>query len=335
MTLPFTVEKTMLEFFTELVEKNYPVSLSNLESIHLFESNERGVYKVERSVGPPLLLRAGRAGSMAIDGFLGIARALEVLAAVGFPAPVVQRTRANDLLAVNDDWCVLLLTFIEGELVSDGPGGDMSAMGEKLAQLHLLRPDELRELEPAIPDGRYHPKEKLEPWLVDLSAVAKLVPPELERRYGSCVEAVTRVLAWPELPVAILHSDCNPQNAIKTGDGEIVFIDWDGIGFGPAVLDLAYLLFHCHICQKSWPVIEPDEEWIGAVLRGYERHRPLSRLEVECLPDAIALAECHHPASVLPRAIQHDWTQDRGLTRFYGREQIVPRISEIALAHVG
>lgn len=323
----------MLQLFAQLVEQSYQVGLSNLESIHRFESSERGVYKVERPDGPPLLLRAGRTGPMAIQRFVGIARALEALAAVGYPAPTVQRTKANDLLAVTDDWIVLLLTFIEGELVSDGPD-DMTAMGEKLAQLHLLRPEELRELQPAIPDGRYYPKEKLESWLTNLSAVAELVPPELEHRYSSCVQAVTKVLAWPELPVAILHSDCNPQNAIKTDDGEIVLVDWDGVGFGPAVLDLAYLLFHCHICQKSWPVVEPDEEWIGAVLRGYERRRPLSLLEVECLPDAIALAECHRLARTLPNAVQRDWTQDRGLTRFFGREQTVPRISEAALAHV-
>ncbi len=334
MKLLFGMDKKMLKSLTQLVEQSYPVTLSNLESIHLFESNERGVYKVERLDGPPLLLRATRAGATAMDRFIGIARALDVLAVVGYPAPSVQCTNANDLLAANDDWIVLLLTFIEGEPISDSLA-DMTAMGEMLAQLHLLEPDELRKIQPAIPDCRYYPKEKLKPWLENLRAVAELIPPELESRYQFCVKAVTSLLAWPELPVSILHSDCNPQNAIRATNGQITFIDWDGIGFGPAVLDLAYLLFYCHICQKSWPTIEPNKVWIGAVLRGYEQHRALSSLEVEYLPDAIALVECHHLARGLPTAVQGDWTQDRGLTRFYGREQIVTQITEIALAYYG
>ncbi len=223
---------------TQLVEQNYPVRVSNLESIHRFESDERGVYKVERPDGPPLLLRAVRAGAAAMSRFVGIARALDVLAAVAYPAPTVQRTSANDPIAANDAWIVLLLMYIEGELISDSLA-DMTAMGEMLARLHLLEPDALRRIQPAIPDSRYYPKERLKPWLENLRAVAELVPPELESRYQFCLETVSSVLAWPQLPVSILHSDCNPQNAIMAANGQITFIDWDGVGFGPAVLGIA------------------------------------------------------------------------------------------------
>lgn len=319
-----------LDFLKMLIEQNYAVRLSSIESIHLFASSERGVYKLERLAGPPLLLRACRANPAALARSIGIARALEVLAAVDYPAPSVQHTTSDLLVAANDDWIVLLLTYVEGEPVSDS-SVDLRAMGELLAQLHVLPPDELRKIQPGIPDSRYFPKEKLIPRLENLRLVEEMIPPELESRYRFCVNAVEGLLAWPDLPLSILHSDCNPQNAIRDSDDHITFIDWDGIGFGPAVLDLAYLLFHCHICQKSWPKIKPDKAGIGAVLRGYAEHRSLSSLEVEHLPDAIAFVECHHLVRGLPVAVQGDWTQNRGLTRFYGREQIVSRITEIAL----
>ena len=319
------------QLLTQLISDNYSIAVSGLESIHLFESNERGVYKVERPDGPPLLLRTARAKANTVDRYIESARALDVLATVGYLAPAVQRTNENALIATNDNWVVVLLTFIEGEIISDS-AADMAALGEMLAQLHLLEPHELGKIEPAIPNSRYYPKEKLRPWLANLEAVADLIPPALASRYQFGLESVANVLAWPELPLAILHSDCNPQNAIRATNGQITFIDWDGIGFGLAFIDLAYLLLYCHICQKSWPTIEPNKVWIGAVLQGYEQHRTLSPLELEHLPDAIALVECHHLVRSLPTAVQGDWTQDRGLTRFYGREKIVAQIANIALA---
>ena len=322
----------MFEAFTQLIEQNYEVKAASLESIHRFESDVRGVYKVEQPIGPGLLLRAIRAGTLAREDLTGIAGALEALAAAGYRAPLVQRTRSNALVAEHDGWLALLLTYVEGELIS-GCVDDMTAMGEVLAQLHVLSPDELRRARPVVPDGRYHPKEKLKPWLDDLEAAAERIPAELDSRYESCIQTVTNVLAWPELPISLLHSDCNPQNAIKSQNDEVTFIDWDGVGFGPAVTDLAYLLFHCHIVQTSWPLIEPSQEWINAILRGYEQHRPLSTPEIEHLHDAIALAECRHLAQRLPKAVRADWREDRGLTRFHGRELLVDPIAEIALAY--
>ncbi len=269
-----------------------------------------------------------------MDRLFGVARALNALAQVDFPAPLVQRNRVSELLSANEDWVVLLLTFVEGGLVSDSVA-DMTSMGRLLARLHLIPSEELRAVETGIPDYRYYPQEKLNPWLTKLKEIEGLVPTELESRHESCVRTLTRLQTWPELPISLLHGDCNPQNAIRSERGQITFIDWDNVGFGPAILDLAYLLFHCHICQPSWPTIEPNEEWIGGILSGYEQYRSLSSFELEYLPDAIALAECHHLAKRLPAAVQEDWTQDRMVTRFFGREHIVTQISEIALTHCG
>ena len=229
-----SVDQAVPEALAHLVEQSYAVGFSSLEPIHLFESSDRGVYRVDRPDGPPLLLRACRSGAAAVDRFVGMSSALDALATLDYPAPAVQLTDGDDLIAANDDWIVLLLSFVEGEVTTGGLA-DMEAMGNMLAQLHLLQPDRLREIRPEIRDCRYHPREKLKPWLERLRAVEELVPPELENRYQSCVGAAVGLLAWPELPVSLLHSDCNPQNAIRDAKGRITFIDWDGVGVGPAV----------------------------------------------------------------------------------------------------
>lgn len=316
----------------ELTVQNYPITSATLTPIHLFESVDRGVYKVEHPDGPPLLLRACRSGTWMAGRLAETAMALDVLAAMGYPAPIVQRTNDGSLLANYGEWAAQLLTFVEGELVSHSLC-DLAEMGAMLARLHCLSSEYLRKIEPSIPNCRWHPKEKLKPWLKNLNAVAELIPEELQSRYRSCMEAVATVLLWPKLPISILHTDCNPQNAIRNKKGQITFIDWDGIGFGPAILDLAYLLFYCHILQDSWPTIKPNETWIDAILGGYSRNRALSPAESECLPSAIAFVECHHFARGLPDAVRGEWTQDRGLTRFYGREKVVPQIVEIAMKH--
>lgn len=273
------------EALTQLVAQNYAVTAFHLVSIHLFEHEDRGVYKVERAGRPPLLLRACRCEPLMAKWLTETANALDALETVGYPAPVVQHTNQDELVATDGAWIALLLTFIEGDLVSDSLS-DLEAMGTMLARLHLLDSVLLRKVEPSIPFCRWYPKTKLQKWLTELESVAHLIPAELEHRYQFCVDAVGGVLSWADLPIALLHTDCNPQNAIRGAEGQIIFIDWDGIGFGPAILDLGYLLFYCHVLQESWPVIKPNAAWIEAILQGYckvERY-PSPRLNIYPTP---------------------------------------------------
>lgn len=118
--------------------------------------------------------------------------------------------------------------------------------------------------------------------------------------------------------------------SVHTDQNQIVFIDWDGAGLGPAIMDLGYLLLNCHVGQPEWPVIIPDQKRIGDVLDGYCYHRTLTDGEIDALSAAIGFTKCHHNIKALPAVIPGDWQTNRELTRFHKRYEIVPEISKIA-----
>jgi Ser/Thr protein kinase RdoA (MazF antagonist) len=84
-------------------------------------------------------------------------------------------------------------------------------------------------------------------------------------------------------PRAIVHTDVHRGNAVRTPDGEMVLIDWDDAGLGPAVQDVGYVLVHS--------AVRPDGECLPemalAFLDGYEQARALSDVERRLLPDAM------------------------------------------------
>ena len=64
---------------------------------------------------------------------------------------------------------------------------------------------------------------------------------------GSSVGELTDALAEADdgtgLPEALIHADLTPPNAVPQGDQPPVIIDWVGVGRGPRVWPLAFLLF--------------------------------------------------------------------------------------------
>jgi thiamine kinase-like enzyme len=142
------------------------------------------------------------------------------------------------------------------------------------------------------------------------------------------------VLAWPNLPATILHTDCWANNAIRTPVGQMVLIDWDGAGLGPAILDLGYLLVACHAFLPEWPQISPSVERIAAVMAGYQKERTITAMEYELLYDASCFAEAFRAAQWLPEALSGDWREHPGLLRFHARYAVTPEIACLALGAV-
>ena len=207
-----------------------------------------------------------------------------------------------------------------------GDETELALTATALADLHNLDMTN-RPGSEQLPRSRWLELMRPEGLLSELHAFADRIPPELESRYAFCIDTLNNVRGWPEVPMTLLHSDCNPDNAVRTSRNRVTLIDWDGAGVGPAVVDLAYLIFHCHLRQPSWPVIEPNAAWIAAIVRAYGERRPFVGPELRCLREAIALVECHALARSLPGAVRGDWSNDRGFTRFLGREK---RVGEIA-----
>jgi Ser/Thr protein kinase RdoA (MazF antagonist) len=293
----------VVELLTQLVGNAYGVAEVQLQPLHQFAADERGVYRVDRVGKPPWLLRAYRQAEQEDHWLAERAATLLWLARAGYPAPRVIRTYQGELVgryAVRTyqgelvgryaGWSVLLLTFIEGTVAS-GSAADFYAIGDALGHLHQVDVQGAAAATPPVPYARWQPPSTISTLLAGLVAIVDQIPSELQGLYAFCLATLQRVEQWPVLPMAILHTDGWAQNAIRTPDGATVLIDWDGAGLGPAVLDLGYALVVCHAFLPEWPHIVPSIERISALLDGYCAQRTLTQPERAVLSDAIACAE--------------------------------------------
>ena len=57
------------------------------------------------------------------------------------------------------------------------------------------------------------------------------------------LDALTEADDGTGLPEALIHADLTPPNAVPQGDKPPVIIDWIGVGHGPRIWPLAFLLF--------------------------------------------------------------------------------------------
>jgi hypothetical protein len=159
------------------------------------------------------------------------AHVLQKLAATRFPA---ERCPSTDpVLGLGGDRHVLVTEYVEPS-PAPGPGFILAWCTGLLSRLatrsgedlpagggwHRLGPTPEREIDQALSLGGE----------VGLS-VAELVDALAEADNGS------------GLPEALIHADLTPPNAVPRGDQAPVIIDWIGVGRGPRIWPLAFLLY--------------------------------------------------------------------------------------------
>lgn len=86
------------------------------------------------------------------------------------------------------------------------------------------------------------------------------------------------------LPSALIHTDIGPQNAIQRPNGDIVLIDWDDVGLGPAVLDIGFPLIQQFIAGEDFFLEDNAAAFYGA----YFSRRGMTREEKRLIFDAAA-----------------------------------------------
>lgn len=91
---------------------------------------------------------------------------------------------------------------------------------------------------------------------------------ELEGPAGELLDQLADADDADGLPEAIIHPDLTPPNAIAQGESAPVIIDWLGVGRGPRIWPLAFLLFaagpgaaSAAINRYCRSVTLTDEEW--------------------------------------------------------------------------
>ena len=301
-------------------------------------------YELDRPDGDAILVRAYRAdvplapylrgcGTASVtDWLLGRAVTLDWLAGQDYPAPRAVATRSGDLIGVAGPWLTWATSYIPGRPV---PGGGQ--LGAALGRLHALG------AAPGAGLALWHPA-AIPVALGRLDAVAPLLPGEwrpLHSQFRSTLLAVRA--AVPALPVAVVHGDARPGNAILTASGEAVLIDWENGGLGLPVLDLGHCLLECHLDLPRPGVpeaqhISPDPGRIAAVLDGYARWRRLADAERAALAEGIRFGAAYAGALLFEQALiggVHGAGMGARLGRLRNRIAVSQAVADLAARHLG
>jgi Ser/Thr protein kinase RdoA (MazF antagonist) len=318
------------ELLTDLIEYHYGAPAVTLRPIHQFAVAGRGIYQVEQAGKPARLLRAFRhEEDTPIDWLANSAATLSFLQQQGYPAPQVIQTTTGALISRQQDWSALMLTFVEGTMAQNTLE-NLASLATLLGQLHNLDAVKAVTAAPPVQGSRFQPGGRVADLLEQLEAIGQQVPADLRSLYDICLETLSPVNQWKNLPITLLHTDCWINNAIQLPSGSLVLVDWDGAGLGPAVLDLGYLLVACHIGLPEWPHLIPNKDRITTVMAGYCRQRRVTIEELDALLEAVRFSIIYHDARDFLYMLQDERLKNRNLQRFQVRYPAAEEITHLA-----
>ena len=203
---------------------------------------------------------------------------LRFLESVDFHTPRLLPTRRGDFLIRQGNKVGYTVSYLEGESI-DRSLNTIREIGRLIAQVHSQN-----AANEDIPDSQHSVDVRREQFRRNET--------DPETRAWEGFSAIHRDLsdAWEQLPDfkdlprVVVHSDLLFHNAIRTPEGPLALIDWDGTGIGSAVQDIGSFF-------KSYAVSPAREglrtEVATAFLSGYNEIRTLSPSEWDVIPDAM------------------------------------------------
>ncbi len=270
-----------------------------------------------------------------LDWLMAQAGTLDCLEAAGYPAPRLIRTHSGDPVGLDGAWLTLATSFVEGPVIRPSLA-QLRMLGVALGRLHALdvagepgrcvcgggRPGGGLAGEPGR--ASWYPEAAIPATLARLDAVEALVPEELRDLYAQLRQtALTVQAALSSLPRGMVHGDAWPGNAVQSGPDTVTLIDWETGGLGLPVLDLGTCLIESLLDAQpsgsgpaapgsgsaasgsgpaAW-LVEPDEDRIAAVARGYASQRVVGAAERALLPAAVRFGACYVGAIHLHQAL--------------------------------
>jgi Ser/Thr protein kinase RdoA (MazF antagonist) len=264
-----------VEALTALLEEHYASGPITLRSIG--ELNP--VHHVERELGPHWVVRVGR-------NVPRYATTLLYLEEVGYPAPRLVPAAEGSPLASLAGQPVMVMRHIDGTRPPLVPHA-MEQVGEALARLHALPavshlpPPPLPSAVPlpAIHHAGMQPRGEIAFARSRLDLVRDTVPAPHLAHYEILDRACAAIDLLEDLPPVFIHADAHYNNTILTPQGDLIYLDYDSAGPGPAIVDLGFLLVNAHAGPIVAPPKPPDPARVAATIRGYCRHRLPSTLE--------------------------------------------------------
>jgi Ser/Thr protein kinase RdoA (MazF antagonist) len=330
-------------FFAKLVRAQYDTAAAQLHFFERSTNAERAVFQVNRADGTAWIIRAyrrdipvpdwlGGCGTRdTYDWLMSRAATLIRLAHHDYPAPRVITTRGHALVGVADGWCTLATTFIEGT-VAQPTLAQLRLLGGALGRLHMLPVPDAGQ--PPIGTSWWFAELAVPIALAQLAAVEQILPAEWQPLSANFQTTLRTIRLHSDLPYTIIHGDSWAGNTIQTAADQVVQIDWEPSGLGPAVVDLGRLLLACHYDLQA-PLeeqIHPDSSRIAAVMDGYCKQRRLSAAELEALLEAIRFSVAVGGAWHFARIEQLGWDTktERRLARLQQRYQASAEIAQLA-----
>jgi Ser/Thr protein kinase RdoA (MazF antagonist) len=324
----------------------------------------------------PVPVHVGGAPAMSmLDWLMAQAGTLDCLEVAGYPAPRVIRTHSGDPVGLDGAWLTLATSFVEGPVIRPSLA-QLRMLGVALGRLHALDiagepgggPAGERSSGPARGSGSglagepgralWYPEVAIPATLARLDAVEALVPEGLRDLYAQLRQTALTVQAGlSSLPRGMVHGDAWPGNAVQSGPDTVTLIDWETGGLGLPVLDLGACLIESLLDAQpsgsgpaasgsgpaasgsgpaAW-LVEPDEDRIAAVARGYASQRVVGAAERALLPAAVRFGACYVGAIHLHQALAdgvRGASMEARLERLRNRVSVSEAVARLAAPHL-
>ncbi len=220
----------------------------------------------------------------------------------------------------------------------------------------------------------WYPEGAIAATMARLDAVETLVPDDWQALYQQCrgtARAVGQSLGG--LPRGVVHGDAWPGNAVQSAPDAVTLIDWETSGLGLPVLDLGNCLMESLLDSQpaaigsgaghaagagaghaagagpaaapgvegaeragAW-LVEPDEDRIAAVARGYALQRAPGAAERAILADAVRFGACYLGGIHLYQALAEGVSgasMDARLERLRNRMAVSDAVARLAAPHL-
>jgi len=200
--------------------------------------------------------------------------AIDFLSLHKFPVPDVYKTLKKESYVKHSKTFFSVSEFIFGDHPVQNEF-NLTLVGKWLAKLHCLPLD--LDVEVPSPESKIITLQKfIESKSIASTRISQLVLKELKDKNG---------FDFSECPKGIVYWDTSFNNIICSPTRGFVFLDFDDVGVGNLVLDIAKVL--CYDCTVFNQDITPfKRNLIEAFLKGYYKHRSLTRTEVLKMYDA-------------------------------------------------
>lgn len=272
------------------IEGQFGIAVSSLTQLSLHSG---GVFRVDRSDGPPWVARVFPERSRSLNRLQGDAAILRFLEQSGFRA---ERCATHEPVCSYDGQSLMVTEFVPGSPAGTDPR-TLHGLADMLGRLHALPIDRYA----APRDGgafghdplhRGKPRSDLTAAMTFLMSIEQKVPPSSRQLFESLVEDVHSADGCDDLPHALTRAGMAGRNVIVTPDGQPVAVDWKGAGIGPRLPSFAELVLQAvdkPDVMRAARRPRGDRESLRAIIDGYTTHvRPTSE-EIDRLASAIRI----------------------------------------------